>query len=322
MRSQLFQAYDGLASTYQPTQKISAAGLIPGRIGDYITLGSQGEPLLLLAFVGNAVLRPPVVLRHLSIEYGARYRIHTGSKDIDGIFVAISLRTHDTSLYEAFCLAGETLIASLPPSPSDSDIDNAVNHLVELLSAISVPSTRAIAGLWAELWLILKATDVASALQSWHNDATDRFDFTFDTHNVEIKATEKADRTHEFSLEQIRGATKPTRIASVKLQRNANGVSVADLVENIAAKLPPSGRSKLVRNVFKSIGEGVIESDEIRFDEKFAETHLRLIPAELVPAVAIPDGAPISSVRFRVNLDDASINASLVKGDSTQVFLR
>lgn len=67
------------------------------------------------------------------------------------------------------------------------------------------------------------------------------------------------------------------------------------------------------KNVFGAIGSAVSEASDIRFDEVFAETHLRVIAADRVPVVVIPDRGPISAVRFRVNLDDSSLMGDLLR---------
>lgn len=84
---------------------------------------------------------------------------------------------------------------------------------------------------------------------------------------------------------------------------------MATLQEGLSAEL----RTKLVKSVFGAIGSAVSEASEIRFDEGFAESNLRVITADRVPVVVIPDGSPISAVRFRVNLDDSSLTADLLK---------
>ena len=204
-------------------------------------------------------------------------------------------------------------MAALPDKPSTSDIEKAIREFVEALSALSLPSSRALAGLWAELWLMTVASDPRAAVTAWHRDPTDRFDFSFAAHFVEVKATEREERNHEFSYEQLRRSEVPVKVASLRLRRAQGGKSVVDLLASLQDGLPAELRTKLVRNVFGAIGSAVSEASEIRFDVAFAESNLRVITAEKVPVVLIPDGSPISAVRFRVNLDDSSLAADLLK---------
>ena len=269
--------------------------------------------LLLSCEAAGDLRRPSISLRHLSVEYGIRYRVRTSTGFAEGDFVVVSLRGDDLTLSEPFCLAGDILLAALPASPSASDIDKVVRQLVEMMTALSLPSSKAVAGLWAELWLMSLAASRDVAVAAWHGDTTDRFDFAFDTHFVEVKATEREERIHEFSYEQLRRSELPVRVASLRLRRAQNGTSIADLVNALQAGLSQQMRAKVLRNVFSAVGSAISETAEIRFDQSFAEANLRCIAADHVPVVVIPAGSPISAVRFRVNLGDSFLAANLMR---------
>ena len=312
MRSQLFDAFSKASATAVSVDGLSPAQSVAGRIADYISVGSRGEPLLLISCRGGPLQnRPPLGLQHLRVEYGVRYRVRASTEVIENVFTVVSLRGDARNLFESFCLAGEVLLGLLPNEPLVTDVDHVVNQLVEMLAAVVLPSARTVAGLWAELWLISKAVEREAALAAWHFDPTDRFDFAFAGHFFEVKATERVERKHEFAYDQLRNTDRPICIASLKLRRAQNGVSISDLVEVIQSRLTPQLREKLVRNVFGAVGDAVSKADEIRFDVDFAESNMRLVGAEHVPVVLIPSGSPISGVRFRVNFDDSSMMAFL-----------
>lgn len=314
MRSKLYDAYCEVVSTVPGIDGTLPASVVPGRGLDYVSFGSQQQPVLLLSCASSAgLMRPPISLQHLTIEFGVRYRIRTPAGVVEDDFVVVSLHGDDLGLAEAFCLAADALVAALPEAPSASDIEKAIREFVEILSALSLPSPRAVTGLWAELWLMTVASDPQAAVVAWHRDPTDRFDFSFDSHFVEVKATEREERNHEFSYEQLRRNVAPIKIATLRLRRAQGGKSVADLVAMLQKGLSTELRTKLIKNVFGAIGSGVSEASEIRFDDAFAEANLRAIAAERVPVVEIPEGSPISAVRFRVNLDDSSLKVHLLK---------
>lgn len=314
MRGKLYDAYCEASAAAPGADGTLLASAVPGREHDYISAGAQQRPVLLLSCASSAGLkRPPISLQHLTVEFGIRFRVRTPSDIVDGDFVVVSLRGDDLGLAEAFCLAADALVAALPQAPSASDIEKAVREFVEVLSALSLPSSRTVAGLWAELWLMSIALDPVAAVAAWHGDPTDRFDFSFATHFVEVKATEQEERSHDFSYEQLRGSEAPVKVASLRLRRAQGGRSVADLVTILQEGLNAELRTKLVKNVFGAIGSAVSEASEIRFDEKFAESNLRVIAAHRVPVVVIPEGSPIAAVRFRVMLDDSSLAAHLLR---------
>lgn len=321
MHSKLYDAYCEAVSAVPEGGGTLPASVVPGRVRDYVTLGPQQQPVLLLSCASSTTLkRPPIGLQHLTVEFGIRFRVRTLTGLVEDDFVVVSLRGGDLGLAEAFCLAADALVASLPEVPSTSAIEKAVREFVEVLSTLSLPSSRAVAGLWAELWLMSVASDPQAALIAWHRGPTDRFDFSFATHFVEVKATEREERNHEFSYEQLRRTEGLVNVVSLRLRRAEGGKSVADLVAALQESLDAELRTKLVRNVFGAIGSAVSEASEIRFDEGFAELNLRVIAAERVPVVVIPEGSPISSVHFRVNLDDTSLKADLVKASAKRAL--
>ena len=200
MRSKLYDAYREVASAAPAGDGTLPASAAPGRAHDYISLGPRRQPVLLLSCASSVNLRrPPISLQHLTVEFGIRFRVRAPSGVVEDEFVVISLRGDDLGLAEAFCLAADALVAALPEAPSASDIETAIREFVEVLSALSLPSSRAVAGLWAELWLMSVASDPRAALTAWHRDPTDRFDFSFTGHFVEVKATEREERSHDFS---------------------------------------------------------------------------------------------------------------------------
>lgn len=321
MQSRLFDAYCEAASAAPEAIGMQPAYLAPGRTHDYVSVGQQLQPILLLSCASPAPLkRPPIALQHLTVEFGIRFRVRAPLGVVEDDFVVISLRGDGLGLCEVFCSAAEALLAMLPAAPSTSVIEKAVRDFIEVLSALSRPSPRAIAGLWAELWLISMSPDPQAAVNAWHNSPTERFDFSFATHLIEVKATEREERNHEFSFEQLRSSSIPITIVSLRLRRAQRGKSVEDLVSSIQNRLSADMRMKLVKNVFASIGSAVSEASEVRFDEVFTEANVRVISADKVPVVVIPDGSPISAVRFSVNIDDASLKGDLLKSPAERVL--
>lgn len=317
MRSKLYDAYCEASSTTRGDDGTLPASAVPGRARDYVTVGLHGQPVLLLSCDSSiGIGRPSISLQHLTVEFGIRFRVRVPAGVLEESFVVVSLRDGDNELAEVFCLVTDALLCALPEAPSLSDIEAAIRGVIEVMSALSLPSSRALAGLWAELWLMSVSSNPQYAVAAWHSHSMDRFDFSFAGHFVEVKATQQEERSHEFSYEQLRRSEAPIRILSLRLRYSQGGKSVTDLLATLQSGLNPELRAKLVKNVFSAIGSAVSEASEIRFDDTFAEAHLRVIEADRVPTVEIPDGSPISSVRFRVNFDDSSLSCHLQKQDS------
>lgn len=314
MQRTLIDAFNEVLATPRPKGGALAATNVPGRVHDYVSLGEDDQPVILLSCVPQTGLqRPPIRLQHISVEFGISFRVQINTSVIDGDFVVISLRSLDSAFVEPFCLAAEALLSALPTAPSSADIDRVVREFVELMTSLTLPSTRAVAGLWAELWLMTVAAEPKIAVSAWHATVSDRYDFAFQEYLVEVKATEKEERNHEFSYEQLRHCDLPVKIASLKVRRIQNGASISDLIDTLLVGLGPDLRTKLIKNVFSAIGSAVSEATEVRFDESFAEDNLRVVAAERLPVPLVDANSPISSVRFRLNLDDSSLASKLTK---------
>jgi hypothetical protein len=314
MRKKLYDVYNEALLGQPSSEETLHASHVPGRAHDYVAAGPNGQPVILLSYSSpNGLIRPPISLQHVTVEFGVPFRVRTTSTIEDGNFVVISFCSKDTALAEPFCIAAEILIAALPELPTVLQIEKVVREFVELMTSLSLPSSRAVSGLWAELWLISVSTDPQESIAAWHETPTECYDFEFQKHIIEVKATEQKERNHEFSYMQLGSSTLPVAVASLKLRRSSNGTSLFDLVEKIQIRISSEMRIKLVRNIFNAIGLAVSEAEEIRFDESFAAANLRVIHANNLPKVIIPKGSPISAVRFQINLDHSSLVAALKK---------
>ena len=74
-------------------------------------------------------------------------------------------------------------------------------------------------------------------VDAWHLRATDGFDFAFPDKRIEVKATERPSREHDFSLKQVRSGRETDFVASITLARSSAGLSALDLGRLIAERL-------------------------------------------------------------------------------------
>jgi hypothetical protein len=182
------------------------------------------------------------------------------------------------------------------------------------------PAKTTVVGLWGELLIIHAAKNPADFINAWHTAGTDTYDFAFSDARLEVKATERSVREHDFALAQVRGGDPGDTVASLLLSRSAAGISVLGLANAIAKRVPPVAQQKLWTLVLAELGQDAEAADEQTFDPEAALDNLRLIPAAQVPAPQIngDDRAFISHVRFRANI--AAVCNTTV--DSADVFLR
>lgn len=177
---------------------------------------------------------------------------------------------------------------------------------------MSQPSGRAVIGLWAELFVIARSSNVPAALSAWRGGPLDRFDFSWPDKCLEVKATSKAIRAHEFALEQLRAPIGGLGcVASLLLQPLGGGIGVMDLAKDIEAAVPGTAllRQKLWENIGSALGSDFSQKLDARFDISYAERNFCLYAMADVPAPATPLDSRVTSIRFQSDL--SSVKSSL-----------
>lgn len=193
-----------------------------------------------------------------------------------------------------------------------AEIRDNLNSLLDLFRLLAQPNGRAITGLWAELFIIIKSKNITSALSAWRNKNSERFDFSWGDKCLEVKATCETFRIHEFSLEQL---TPPSSdggfVVSTMLQPLSGGLGVLDLAKSIEADSSVGNelRKKMWNNVISALGSDFSEKLDTRFDFSYAERNLQIFLMSDIPAPSQPDDERVSSIRFRADL--SSVKSSL-----------
>lgn len=276
------------------------------RRGDYLASTTSGAPVLLVSCRQGSRPRSPIRLKNLSVDFQLRCKVvdDDGGKTTAD-FARIECIGSDAALYEAFIAAGEAILRTLPDSPTDAQVGDGIDALVDMFTVLTRPSSRSLKGLWAELLLmsLVKAPD--ALVRAWHTDPQNRFDFSFPKFHLEVKASEIADRVHEFSVEQIRPSSQgAVLVVSTLLQRTGSGVGVLELVQAVATKLRDRTLvAKLWTNMASALGKDFNESVDIRFDREHARTTLRVVDAKHVPCIATPFPVGVLAARVRVSMD-------------------
>lgn len=319
-RSELWGAFESL------TNSGNASAISAVRCGGakqhLLIKGSFGEPILLLATEPRKTPRAPVRLKHVSVGFELLFEVtDTASGDVtSGTYCKFICEPTSVSLHPYFVEVLAATASIHGTALSQSDADDAVNAMLELFRQLDGPAKTTVVGLWGELLIIHAATNATEFINAWHIAGADTYDFAFSDARLEVKATERSVREHDFALEQVRGGRTGDSVASLLLSRSAAGISVLGLANAIAQRVPPIQQQKLWTLVLDELGQDAEAADEQTFDPEAARNNLRIIPAAQVPAPQIDsdDKAFISNVRFRANI-------ALVcdtKVDSASTFLR
>ena len=172
------------------------------------------------------------------------------------------------------------------------------------------PEQSAVLGLLGELLIIKAAPDPVAAVEAWHVDADDRYDFSSHAQRLEVKATTAAVREHKFNSRQL----PPLHgldvwVASVQLAEVAVGASVASLFVELATQLPLELSRKLSDVIVETVGLPPAAVTTPKVDVQTSIAGIRVFPAAVVPTPAAVPGS--SDIRWTAYLDEQNGQPSL-----------
>jgi hypothetical protein len=304
----LLRIFDSLQPpAFDPGPGRFAVQPIPGFPHCSVGKDAGAAPVLLVEAQTRGPRAPltPLALEHISVLHNADCRIQLpcGSAEIRRLSV-VRCTGIDRVLHEYFLRALAPVAMSLPPQPTQQDVTEAINRLLELFRAAAQPPRKAVQGLWAVLLVLCSAPDPAHLIRCWHSLPEDRFDFADGALRLEVKAAAGPTRSHCFSLEQLHSPPGTLAlIASILIERSAGGQNIADLVEEIRQRVhAPDLLIRLDSVVSQALGTEWRAALEIRFDRQLAETSLRFFAAADIPSVPPSLPPEVTDVRFRVNL--------------------
>lgn len=247
-------------------------------------------------------------LELIAVQFNRSCQLLTNKQKIEeGIYTIIYLKTDSIDLQEYFLEIVFLIIKKLNPTPTLQELKIEVEKLIELFSKFSKPPTKAIQGLWAELFVIEQARNPAYLIQAWHNSATDKFDFNDGIDKIEVKSTSKSRRVHSFSIEQLHpNQNSNLIIASVVVVETGIGKNIFDLVNLIESKVKDREiQFRINEIVAQTLGNSLSKSFEMYFDYQLAMDSLQFYESENVAKIdsqSIP--IAVTNVRFDSDLTD------------------
>jgi len=289
-----------------------------------IAIDREENPVLLLSGLNNKTVKlKNHRLKYLQVEQNKECRVTEGNKSTFQVFTLITFLSNDKDLQEYFFQISETLITSLKDDPAPSRIIESLNKFIEIFRALTDTPTKTIQGLWAELFLIENSTDPEILLSFWHNSPEAKFDFDAGKEKIEVKSTSGLERIHEFSSEQLNPPLdSQVLVASLFTSQTKSGISIQDLMQNIASRIQDNNDllEKMNMMVSKTLGNSLEQSIKIRFDYDVSKSSLRFYRHQdirKVETIYIP--AEVSGVRYRSDL--SSINSVEMSAIKTKVSL-
>lgn len=289
-----------------------AGRLIPGKEYIYLARDQKGHPALLIAVqFERANITPPIIeLEHIAVHHGLECRLYQPDGTVStGVFSIVKCIHSNHMLREYFLRSVAPVIYGLSVRPTQAEIVQAINTLVELFRVMSQPSRKSIQGLWAELLLIAESTDPSVLIECWHKAPEDLYDFNGGSSRIEVKSTDGSVRAHYFSFEQLH-PPKGTRVlvASMLVKPASGGVSIIDLTNEISAHVStdPHILERLVTGIGLSLGSTWRQALDHRFDREYAVESLKFFDCASIPSIPLPLPAGVDHVTFRSDMSTAT----------------
>jgi hypothetical protein len=306
----LLPVYDGLSPPSRGRSVGTRFTAVPIEGYERHRIGKDAESnatlLISVAASLDAKWPAPIVLEHLSVQHDVECRItQPGGTTETGRFTLVRCRGGDRMLDGYFLRIAGIMVALLGDSPSDRDVNTAIERLVQLFRAMAGSPRKSVQGLWAELLLITRSRDPRRMVGAWHVVASDRYDFSQGAERLEVKSAAGRTRQHHFSLDQLLPIPgTDVLIVSMLVERAGAGASVAELANEVRGRV--GGDVGLVLHVhdivLEALGTGWRAALEERFDRQLAESSMSFYEPEAIPRVddRLPSG--VSDVHFRVDL--------------------
>jgi hypothetical protein len=292
------------------TGELYIARAMDGRPRYRVAKDPDGNPVLLVAPEPSSHARgaPPLELRNLSFRPRCVCRVREeGAAESVETLAVLRCTTDDPMLREYFLRSLSGTVAALPAIPTEEDIAAAVAKLVELFRALEAPPRTSLQGLWCELLLIGRASNIRQAAVAWHADPNALHDFVAGRQRVEVKSTIGPHRVHQFRLEQlIPQHGTDVVIASFLLEESGRGISIAELWDEVSGhhELSVSLRNRLSQILALGLGRDWRKARRVAFDPAAALNGLHLYDATVIPKADPHLPAEVSEVRFKSELTD------------------
>ena len=116
-------------------------------------------------------------------------------------------------------------------------------------------SDDVVTGLLGELLLILASSNPGIAIDYWHSNVDDKFDFSGEKFRLEVKSTTSGARNHNFSSFQIPGnVPEKIFVASTQIIRIENGTTLTEVLGKIEQRVEVQAFQKVINNVNGTLG--------------------------------------------------------------------
>jgi hypothetical protein len=306
-----YNIFQKLKSTSDSTKGLISVKDIPEFDQHKIGISKSGFPVFFITTLDKDVGALDINLELIQVQFQKECELYNEKGEVQkGVYSIVSLKTDSDVLVKYFIHTVFYLIKQLGDSPSFVQIKIELNNLVSLFRRLSKPSKNSIQGLWTELLFIEQASDPEYLIKCWHQSKTDRYDFNNGVDKIEIKSTNKADRIHRFSNNQLQNVDNTLIIiGSTFTIETGVGKCAKDLIDSISSKITDSSQMFRVNEmVADTMGDKIDQIFDFYFDYHFAINSIMYFNVNEIPSIisnVIP--SEITNLKFDCNLTNVKV---------------
>ncbi len=285
------------------------------------------EPSLLIFISGEEkeFLVPNQELYNIQISHNLKCEINESKSRTLNNCSAITYIGQDTDIRNVFLKAIEVLIDSLGSTPTSNKIKFLVRKFIELFKSLKEIPRKSLQGLWAELFVIEQSNFPEILINGWHSAPEDKFDFSFERLEIEVKSSIKEERKHFFSSNQLNPSMKSEIIiASLLARKSSSGLNLEEMIKKIILKLSdfPKQKVKLILQVYSVLGTDIGKVSKVKFDYNFAQETLKFFNSNDIPKIDIQYiPKEVTNVKFISDLvNSMNLNVTIDKLLKTKVI--
>lgn len=246
-----------------------------------------GEAVILFDIKSSGENLDGLNTKNLELNFNQKCILYEETADIEKKLTILKCKLVDKSSLIIFFEVIETLFNNFSNNPSDNEIIDYINDIIDLFSKIHNGSEKNLHGLWGELLIIANAFDKDELVKAWHTNSTDQFDFMHFNEIIEVKTTTLNSRKHNFSFNQLSVGDSSLYISSIKIRETGtDGVSIIDFQRQISSELNENKlKIKLDILIKEILGIDYANLVTVKFDEEYAKNNMKFFDSRDIPKI-------------------------------------
>lgn len=256
--------------------------------------------------------KPSLVYKYISVLFNKKCEIKIDCESSEEHYSVITLKTQNQTFQEYFIRVFADLLSG--DIINIESLYDKILNLFNLFTVNKIVSKQTIQGLYAELLIILASDDKEFFIKAWHVNKSSLYDFSLNTSSyLEVKSTNRTDRIHKFSNQQIQFLKKQdSYVISIMVQESDLGSNIIDLSDRIRVQLSTiSSKLKLDKLILETINNSIDIVEDTKFDMQYSFDSIKVYKIGIVPNIDrrnIP--TEITSLKYDVNFEEIKSEVS------------